>query len=162
MTIYAALKDLIETQRSIRVAGDPVLFAVENAFLIPPPTEALQGALPCWTNVVRFNAEERMQQAGRWRTYTVNMRLHVALAGEHDDEAAWLALAALEACHTAFGSQNDLGHGGVTLGGNCTTSRFRGTGSDTLVLFQGVGTIGLDLLLDIEIKDAGPPPAGFS
>lgn len=162
VNIRDAMVELLAVQRSIAIA-DPAPVRVNAAFLIPPQSEGLHAALPCWTNTVRLNAEERMGSVGRWRSYTVNMRLHVALQGEGDDERAGdEALAFLEAVHQAFGVLDADGHGGVSLGGSVTQTTLRGTGGDTVVVFEGARTIGLDLLLDIEIKDAGPLPDGFS
>lgn len=161
VNVHDAMANLLALQRKISIDGDPYLFRVNEAFLIPPNSEGLHGALPCWTNTFRFNNEERMGAAGRWRTYTVNMRLHVALQGENDEENGLVALAVLEEIHQAFGARDSDGDGGISLDGAVTQSKLRGTGSDTLVVFPGAGTIGLDLLLDLEIKDAGPT-GGYS
>ena len=163
MKLEYAMKALVAVQESIEIA-EPVPMRVRKAWLsAPPQSQVLVARLPAFTNTWDFVSEERNSVLRRM-TYLVNMRLHVAQATDGDNErAAELALAFLDPILTAFDTTNSVsGLGGMQLKGEVggvivptvTYQNIRG-GSPTLALFgEGVRTIGLDLLMEMELNDA--------
>ena len=162
VNIYNAVTALVAVQESIALDDPPV--RVRRAYAVAPPQmETIAAALPAWTNTWRF-LNEVPSGALRRRAYEINMRLHVALAASGDNSRATdLALRFLEAVHVAFGQKNADGIGGLTLVGDVggvlvptvSVATLRGTGGDTVAVFGegSVRTIGLDLVLDIEVSD---------
>ena len=163
MKLETAMKALVAVQESIEIAS-PRVMRVQKAWLsAPPQSSALVAQLPAWTNSWDFVGEDRGVSLRRMH-YLVNMRLHVAQATDGDNElAAELALAFLDPILTAFDKKHAItGLGGMTLAGvtegvispTVTYQNIRG-GSPTLAIFgENVRTIGLDLLMEMELNDA--------
>jgi uncharacterized membrane protein YdfJ with MMPL/SSD domain len=161
--LETAMKALVAVQESIEITS-PRIMKVQKAWLsAPPQSQSLVAQLPAFTNSWDFVQETRNSVLRRM-TYLVNMRLHVAQATEGDNElAAELALAFLDPILTAFDKKNTItGLGGMTLAGvsegviapTVTYQNIRG-GSPTLAIFgENVRTIGLDLLMEMELNDA--------
>lgn len=162
MKLEYAMRALVAVQETIEIASPPL--KVRKAWLsAPPQSQSLLAQLPAFTNTWDFVNEERNGVLRRM-SYLVNMRLHVAQATDGDNEiAAEIALAFLDPILTAFDVTNaTTGLGGMQLKGvvdgaivpTVTYQNIRG-GSPTLAVFgDQVRTIGLDLLMEMELNDA--------
>ena len=163
MKIENAMKAIVAVQESIAITS-PRPMQVHKAWLSAPPQgQLLVASLPCWTNTWDFVGETRFGML-RQMSYLVSMRLHVAQATDGDNSlSAELALAFLDPILTAFGQRNAVtGLGGITMRGDVggtivptvSHQNIRG-GSPTLAIFEGAPrTIGLDLVLEVEMSDA--------
>ena len=172
MNIRDAIRAIVATQAAMEITAPKQVKVAKAWNYQPPQMETLVAALPAWTNSWDLVREEGSNAATRRRYYTVHMQLHVAQATNGDDSlAADIATAFMEVVHTAFGSRNAAGEGGVTLYGDVAGVQqptvslhgFPRGGSPTLALLGDgpVRTIGLDLFLDISIADGGPA-GGYS
>lgn len=146
MSFLAALDNLIVLQASVSIT-DPLSLSIKKAFAFVPPQSVILPDLPAWVNAWDLVREER-HVGLRVLFYTVSMQLFVAEASLEQDRMARAASAFMEALVNKLDTD-------VTLGGQVAEASLRGA-SPTLAILEraGKGYIGLNLLLDLEIKEA--------
>jgi hypothetical protein len=146
MNIADAITKLIVIQKALTIS-DPSSQTVKKAWNYFPPSSAALPEIPAWTNSWDLLRVER-HIGLRIQWYTVHMQF---FAGPVEAEAEVFADIA-----TSFMASlvTDL-DADVTLGQSVTNHFLRG-GSPTLAILEraGKGYIGLDLFLDLEMKDA--------
>ena len=144
MNIRAALGRLVAIQGGLSIT-DPIAVSVGTAYKYVPRQSTTLPATPSWMNDWTLIREERHIDM-RIQFYTVHMQLFVRDADQ--DQAADVASAFMEKTVEALDAD-------VTLNGTVTRQSLRG-GEPTLVSLErgGLSYIGLDLFLDLEMKEA--------
>ncbi|MCY4107885.1 MAG: hypothetical protein OXG11_02535 [Chloroflexi bacterium] len=144
MNIRAALGRLVAIQGGLSIT-DPIAVSVGAAYKYVPRQSTTLPATPSWMNDWTLIREERHIDM-RIQFYTVHMQLFVRDADQ--DQAADVASAFMEKTVEALDAD-------VTLNGTVTRQSLRG-GEPTLVSLErgGLSYIGLDLFLDLEMKEA--------
>lgn len=168
MNLYDAMQAVIQVQRSLAITR-PRPVKIREAFLtFPAQATTLTSRLPAFTNsFTLIDADPRGSQLSQ--RYQVRMQLHVAEFNMgRTDEHAEIAIAFLDAIVTAFNQKDADGIGGMKLVADVDTdgvvtrqptvqvAYLRG-GNPTLVRLgdeNGPRTLGLDLLLDMEMGHA--------
>ena len=144
MNIRAALDRLVAIQGGLSIT-DPTATSISTAYKYVPRQDTTLPGTPCWMNDWTLIREERHIDM-RIQFYTVHMQLFVRDADQ--DQAADIASAFMEKTVEALDAD-------VTLAGAVTRQSLRG-GEPTLVSLEraGLSYIGLDLFLDLEMKEA--------
>ena len=144
MNIRTALDRLVVIQAGLSIT-DPIEASVGAAYKYVPRQDTTLPATPSWMNDWTLIREERHIDM-RIQFYTVHMQLFVRDADQ--DQAADIASAFMEKAVEALDAD-------VTLAGAVTRQSLRG-GEPTLVSLEraGLSYIGLDLFLDLEMKEA--------
>ena len=144
MNIRAALDRLVVIQGGLSIT-DPIAASISAAYKYVPRQDTALPSTPCWMNDWTLIREERHIDM-RIQLYTVHMQLFVRDADQ--DQAADIASAFMEKTVEALDAD-------VTLAGAVTRQSLRG-GEPTLVSLEraGLSYIGLDLFLDMEMKEA--------
>ena len=151
MNIRAALDRLVVIQAGLSIT-DPTEVSIGTAYKYVPRQDTTLPDTPSWMNDWTLIREERHIDM-RIQFYTVHMQLFVRDADQ--DQAADIASAFMEKAVEALDAD-------VTLAGAVTRQSLRG-GEPTLVslkLSSGpanaafLSYIGLDLFLDLEMKEA--------
>jgi len=142
--IRTAMTNLVTLQESLSITA-PISSSVLRAYKFMPPMASALPDCPCWINAFSLTTQE-LDIGLRILFYTIRMQL--AIDDSDQDRAADIAASYLNAFITAQNAD-------IQLGGAVTQSTLRG-GDPTLAVltWAGVSYIGLDLLLDVEIKDA--------
>ena len=142
--IRTALTNLVTLQESLSITA-PISSSILRAYKFTPPQSSSLPDTPCFLNTWTLTNQE-LDISLRILFYTIRMQLIV-----HDsdqDQAADIASSYMTALITAQNAD-------VTLNGSVNQCFLRGSDPTLGVLqWAGVDYIGLDLLLDIEIKDA--------
>jgi hypothetical protein len=138
------MTNLVSLQESLSITA-PVSSSIARAYKYTPPMSSALPDTPCWMNSWTLVNQE-LDISLRILTYQINMQL--AVEDSDQDQAADIASSYMNALITAHNAD-------VQLDGSVTSSSLRG-GDPTLVALQwaGVVYIGLDVVLDVEIKDA--------
>lgn len=146
MNIKAAVAKLIVLQAGLAITS-PVTSSVKKAWPYVPPQNALLPELPAFTNSWDLVREDRFIDM-RVQLYTVQMQLFAADAAIEQDRGADIASAFMEQLVDALDAD-------ITLDGSVTSHNLRG-GSPTLAILRRGDRpyIGLDLFLDLEMKEA--------
>ncbi len=144
MDIRSALDRITAIQAGLSITS-PVTASIKKAYKYVPKQDAALPDAPAWMNDWTLSREERHIDL-RIQHYTVHMQLFVNDADQ--DRAADIATAFMAQAVDGFDAD-------VTLDGNVTNSALRG-GDPTLVSLGRAGQsyIGLDLFLDLEMKEA--------
>ncbi len=144
MNIRAALDRLVVIQAGLSIT-DPTEVSIGTAYKYVPRQDTTLPDTPSWMNDWTLIREERHIDM-RIQFYTVHMQLFVRDADQ--DQAADIASAFMEKAVEALDAD-------VTLAGAVTRQSLRG-GEPTLVSLEraGLSYIGLDLFLDLEMKEA--------
>ena len=144
MNIRAALDRLVVIQAGLSIT-DPTEVSIGTAYKYVPRQDTTLPDTPSWMNDWTLIREERHIDM-RIQFYTVHMQLFVRDADQ--DQAADIASAFMEKTVEALDAD-------VTLAGAVTRQSLRG-GEPTLVSLEraGLSYIGLDLFLDLEMKEA--------
>ena len=142
--IRTALTNLVTLQEGLSITA-PVSSSIKRAYKYTPPQSSSLPDTPCVLNTWSLTSQE-LDISLRILFYTIRMQLIV-----HDsdqDRAADIASSYMNAIITAQNAD-------VTLGGSVNQSILRGSDPTLGVLsWAGVDYIGLDLLLDVELKAA--------
>jgi len=142
--IRTALTNLVTLQESLSITA-PISSSILRAYKYTPPMSSALPDTPCFLNTWTLTNQE-LDISLRILFYTIRMQLIV-----HDsdqDQAADIASSYMTALITAHNAD-------VTLNGSVNQCMLRGSDPTLGVLqWAGVDYIGLDLLLDCEIKDA--------
>ena len=142
--IRTALTNLVTLQEGLSITA-PVSSSIKRAYKYTPPQSSSLPDTPCVLNTWSLTSQE-LDISLRILFYTIRMQLIV-----HDsdqDRAADIASSYMNAIITAQNAD-------VTLDGAVNQSILRGSDPTLGVLsWAGVDYIGLDLLLDIELKAA--------
>ena len=142
--IRTALTNLVTLQEGLSITA-PVSSSIKRAYKYTPPMSSALPDTPCFLNTWTLTSQE-LDISLRILFYTIRMQLIV-----HDsdqDRAADIASSYMNAIITAQNAD-------VTLDGAVNQSILRGS-DPTLGVLSGAGVefVGLDLLLDIELKAA--------
>ena len=141
--IRTVMTNLVSLQEGLSITA-PVSQSIKRAYKYMPPMSSALPDTPCFMNSWTL-MEQELDVSLRILTYSVHMQL--AVEDSDQDQAADIASSFMNSLITAHNAD-------VTLDGSCTQTFLRG-GDPTLAVLQwaGVSYIGLDLLLDVEIKD---------
>ena len=142
--IRTVMTNVVTLQESLSITA-PISSSILRAYKYMPPMASALPDTPCFLNNWTLQNQE-LDISLRVLFYTIRMQLIV-----HDsdqDRAADIASSYMNALITAHNAD-------VQLGGSCTMTVLRG-GNPTLAVLNWAGQdyIGLDLFLDVEIKDA--------
>jgi len=142
--IRTALTNLVTLQESLSITA-PISSSILRAYKYTPPMSSALPDTPCFLNTWTLTNQE-LDISLRVLFYTIRMQLIVHDADQ--DQAADIASSYMNAIITAQNAD-------VTLGGSVNQCFLRGSDPTLGVLqWAGIDFIGLDLLLDVEIKDA--------
>lgn len=127
--------------------SDPTAMEIKKVWAFRPPADKSLADLPCWLNSWTFTGEERQFAHERLQRYTVSMQLFVGSADVEADIKADIASAFMAELVDALDAS-------IALGGAVTYQNLRG-GDPTLALLDwaGLGYVGLNLFLDLEMKE---------
>jgi hypothetical protein len=142
--IRTVMTNVVSLQEGLSITS-PVSASIKRAYKYMPPMSSALPDCPCFINSWTL-AEQELDLGLRILFYTINMQL--AVDDSDQDQAADIASSFMNAFITAHNAD-------VQLGGSCNITTLRGSDPTLAVLqWAGVSYIGLDLLLDVEIKDA--------
>lgn len=144
MDIRTVMGAVVTMQESLSITA-PVSSAIKRAYKYTPPMSSALPDTPCFFNSWTLQNQE-LDIGLRILFYTVHMQL--AVLDSDQDQAADIASSYMNALITAHNAD-------VQIGDTVTLSQLRG-GDPTLAVLSWAGTdyIGLDLFLDVELKDA--------
>ena len=144
MDIRTVMAAVVTLQESLSITA-PISSSILRAYRFMPPMSSALPDTPCFFNSWTLQ-NQQLNISLRILSYTVRMQLAVLDADQ--DVAADIASSYMNALITAHNAD-------VQLSGSCTLTTLRG-GDPTLAVLNWAGQdyIGLDLFLDIEIKDA--------
>jgi hypothetical protein len=142
--IRTVMGNVVTLQESLSITA-PISSSILRAYKYMPPMASALPDTPCFFNSWTLQ-NQQLDISLRILSYTVRMQLAVLDADQ--DVAADIASSYMNALITAHNAD-------VQLSGSCTLTTLRG-GDPTLAVLNWAGQdyIGLDLFLDIEIKDA--------
>jgi hypothetical protein len=144
MDIRTVMTNVVSLQEGLSITA-PISSSILRAYKYMPPMASGLPDTPCFMNSWTLQNQE-LDISLRILSYTVRMQLAVLDADQ--DVAADIASSYMNALITAQNAD-------VQLGGSCVQSNLRG-GDPTLAVLSWAGQdfIGLDLILDVELKDA--------
>lgn len=144
MDIRTVMGAVVTLQESLSITA-PVSSSIKRAYKYTPPMSSSLPDTPCFFNSWTLQNQE-LDIGLRILFYTVHMQL--AVLDSDQDQAADIASSYMNALITAHNAD-------VQIGDTVTLSQLRG-GDPTLAVLSWAGTdyIGLDLFLDVELKDA--------
>ena len=142
--IRTVMGNVVTLQEGLSITA-PISSSIKRAYKYMPPAASALPDTPCFFNSWTLQ-NQQLDISLRILSYTVHMQLAVLDADQ--DVAADIASSYMNALITAHNAD-------VQLSGSCTLTALRG-GDPTLAVLSWAGQdyIGLDLFLDIEIKDA--------
>ena len=142
--IRTVMTNVVSLQEGLSITA-PVSSSILRAYKYMPPMASALPDTPCFLNNWTLQNQE-LDVGLRILFYTVRMQLVVLDADQ--DQAADIASSYMNALITAQNAD-------VQLGGSCNLTVLRG-GNPTLAVLNwaGIDYVGLDLFLDVEIKDA--------
>ena len=142
--IRTVMTNVVSLQEGLSITA-PVSSSILRAYKYMPPMASALPDTPCFLNNWTLQNQE-LDVGLRILFYTVRMQLVVLDADQ--DQAADIASSYMNALITAQNAD-------VQLGGSCNLTVLRG-GNPTLAVLNwaGIDYIGLDLFMDVEIKDA--------
>jgi len=144
MDIRTVMTNVVSLQEGLSITA-PISSSILRAYKYMPPMASGLPDTPCFMNSWTLQNQE-LDIGLRILIYTVRMQLAVLDADQ--DVAADIASSYMNALITAQNAD-------IQLGGSCVLSTLRG-GDPTLAVLSWAGQdfIGLDLILDVELKDA--------
>ncbi len=142
--IRTVMTNVVSLQEGLSITA-PISSSILRAYKYMPPMASALPDTPCFLNNWTLQNQE-LDVGLRILFYTVRMQLVVLDADQ--DQAADIASSYMNALITAQNAD-------VQLGGSCNLTVLRG-GNPTLAVLNwaGIDYIGLDLFMDVEIKDA--------
>ena len=144
MDIRTVMAAVVTLQESLSITA-PISSSILRGYRFMPPMSSALPDTPCFFNSWTLQNQE-LDIGLRILFYTIHMQLAVLDADQ--DVAADIASSYMNALITAHNAD-------VQIGDTVTLSQLRG-GDPTLAVLSWAGTefIGLDLFLDVELKDA--------
>ena len=143
MDIRTVMAAVVTLQESLSITA-PISSSILRAYRFMPPMSSALPDTPCFFNSWTLQ-NQQLNISLRILSYTVRMQLAVLDADQ--DVAADIASSYMNALITAHNAD-------IQLSGSCTLTTLRG-GDPTLAVLNWAGQdfIGLDLFLDVELKD---------
>jgi len=142
--IRTVMTEVVTLQESLSITA-PISSSILRAYKYMPPMASALPDTPCWMNSWTLQNQE-LDVSLRILFYTIRMQL--AILDADQDQAADIASSYMTALITAQNAD-------IQLSGACNITSLRG-GDPTLAVLNWAGQdyIGLDLFMDVQIKDA--------